>query len=305
MGQQVNIIKPDPNLAIIVDKLKIIYDEGSFEELLVLEEFSYNFAKNKIYFIIGNSGSGKTTLVTHFNGLLKSKHGNLMIGDNPIYGKKKKIKDFKKLRKEVGMVFQFPEYQLFKSTIAKDIMLGPLNLGVKKEEAVKRAKKYLNQMGLGDEYLLRSPFGLSGGQKRRVAIAGILAIEPNILIFDEPTAGLDPSGEKETLKIIKDLKQQGKTIFVITHQMDQVLEIGDEVVVLDNKKVVANGDPYSIFTNKELLNSTTLDLPKVIRVINGLCKKDQRFEKLYELKPRNVTELASGINKILDGVKHG
>lgn len=298
-------IKTDPNLAIIVDKLKIIYDEKSPDELLVLDEFSYNFERNKIYFVIGNSGSGKTTLVTHFNGLLKSKHGNLMIGNNPIYGYKKKIKNFKKLRKEVGMVFQFPEYQLFKSTIAKDIMLGPLNLGVRKEEASFRAKKYLNQMGLGDEFLLRSPFGLSGGQKRRVAIAGILAIEPNILIFDEPTAGLDPSGERETLRIIKTLKQQNKTIFVITHQMDQVLEIGDNVIVLDNKKIVASGSPYDIFTNKELLSSTTLDLPKVINIVNELCKKDKRFEKLFEYKPRTVEELANGINKILDGVKHG
>ena len=244
-------------------------------------------------------------MVTHFNGLLKSKYGNLMIGPNPIYGYKKKIKNFKKLRKEVGMVFQFPEYQLFKSSVVKDVMLGPVNLGVKKEEAVKRAKKYLNQLGLSDEYLLRSPFGLSGGQKRRVAIAGILAIEPNILIFDEPTAGLDPSGEKEMLKIINDLKKQGKTIFVITHQMDQVLEVGDEVIVLDNKKIVASGSPYSIFTNKELLASTTLDVPKVIRVINELSQKDERFNKLYEWQPRNVEELANGINKILSGVKHG
>jgi energy-coupling factor transport system ATP-binding protein len=303
MKTQVNITA-DPNLAIIVDKLKIIYDEKTFDELLVLDEFSYNFAKNKIYFIIGNSGSGKTTLVTHFNGLLKSKYGNLMIGSNPIYGYKKKIKNFKKLRKEVGMVFQFPEYQLFKSTIAKDVMLGPLNLGIKKEEATKRAKKYLNQLGLGDEFLLRSPFGLSGGQKRRVAIAGILAIEPNILIFDEPTAGLDPSGEREMLKIINDLKQQGKTIFVITHQMDQVLEVGDEVIVLDNKKIVAHGSPYNIFTNEQLLSSTTLDVPKVIRVINDLVKKDARFKSLYDLQPRNVNELAAGINKIL-GAKHG
>jgi energy-coupling factor transport system ATP-binding protein len=304
MRPEINI-KPNPNLAIIIDKLKIIYDENSFDELLVLDEFSYNFAKNKIYFIIGNSGSGKTTLVTHFNGLLKSKHGNLMIGSNPIYGHKRKIKNFKNLRREVGMVFQFPEYQLFKSTIAKDVMLGPLNLGVKKEEAIIRAKKYLNQMGLNDEFLLRSPFGLSGGQKRRVAIAGILAIEPNILIFDEPTAGLDPSGERETLNIIKDLKKQGKTIFVITHQMDQVLEIGDEVIVLDNKKIVASGTPYEIFTNQQLLSSTTLDIPKVIKVINELAKKNENFKKLYDFQPRNVEQLASEINKILDGVKHG
>jgi energy-coupling factor transport system ATP-binding protein len=294
-------INVDPSAAIIVDKLKIIYDEKTFDELLVLDEFSYKFTKNKIHFIIGNSGSGKTTLVTHFNGLLKSKYGNLMVGPMPIYGKNKKIKNYKKLRKEVGMTFQFPEYQLFKNTVAKDIMLGPLNLGVEKEDASKRAKKYLNQMGLGDEYLLRSPFGLSGGQKRRVAIAGILAIEPNILIFDEPTAGLDPAGEKEMLKIISDLKQQGKTIFVVTHQMDQVLEIGDEIIVLDNKKIVASGNPYDVFTNKEILSTTTLDLPKVIRVINELVARDQKFEQLYKLQPRNVEELAKGISDLIGG----
>ncbi|MDR3330220.1 MAG: ATP-binding cassette domain-containing protein [Mycoplasmataceae bacterium] len=281
--------------AITTNNLKIVFDEKTKHPLTVLEDFSYQFQKNKIYFIVGNSGSGKTTLISHFNGLLKSKYGDITVGDINILGKKKKIKHFKLLRKTCGMVFQFPEYQLFKDTVEKDIIFGPINLDEKKEIAKDKAKKYLNMVGLDDSFLQRSPFDLSGGQKRRVAIAGILAIEPEIIVFDEPTAGLDPAGEKEMMQIITNLRNQGKTIIVITHVMDQVLALGDEVIVLDNKRMVAHGTPYEIFTNYELLSKTTLDLPRVIKVINSLATKDKRFLKIYDAKPRNVVELAAQI----------
>jgi energy-coupling factor transport system ATP-binding protein len=302
MRHQVNNF--DPRYAITVDNLKIVYDEKTHDETVLLEDFSYRFEKNKIYFIIGNSGSGKTSLVSHFNGLLKSHYGNLQIGEIPILAKKRKIKHFKKLRKTVGMVFQFPEYQLFKDTVEKDIIFGPVNLGESKKIARIKAEKYLNKMGLTSNYLQRSPFGLSGGQKRRVAIAGILAIEPDILVFDEPTAGLDPAGEKEMLQIIQDLKNDGKTVFVITHVMDQVLALGDDVIVLDNKQIKAHGTPYDIFTNTKLLASTTLDVPKVINVINKLIKRDSKFKVLLDVKPKNVEELAKAITNIVKGAKH-
>jgi len=281
-----------------IEHLKIVFEEYTENETLVLQDFSYKFKKNKIYFIIGNSGAGKTTLVTTFNGLLKSKYGKIRVGTNIIDSKKRKIKNFKQLRKTVGMVFQFPEYQLFKDTVQKDIMFGPVNLGVDKKHAQQLASKYLNEMGLDDSFLQRSPFGLSGGQKRRVAIAGILAIEPDVLVFDEPTAGLDPAGEIEMINIIKNLKKQGRTIFVITHVMDQVLEIGDEVLVLGDHKILKSGTPYEIFTDKDLLNSTSLNLPQVIEVIQQLVNKDKRYQKLYEYEPRNVNELAIAIKKI-------
>jgi energy-coupling factor transport system ATP-binding protein len=295
----------DPKYAITVDNLKIVFDEKTTEETLLLDNFSYKFEKNKIYFIIGNSGSGKTSLVSHFNGLLKSRYGNLQVGEIPILARKRRIKQFKKLRKTVGMVFQFPEYQLFKDTVEKDIIFGPVNLGEPKKNARVKAEKYLNKMGLTSDFLQRSPFGLSGGQKRRVAIAGILAIEPDILVFDEPTAGLDPAGEKEMLKIIQDLKHDGKTIFVITHVMDQVLALGDDVIVLDDRKIIAHGSPYDIFTNEKLLSSTTLAIPKIIDVIKKLSRLDQKYNVLFDIKPKNVDELADAITKIIKGENHG
>jgi energy-coupling factor transport system ATP-binding protein len=301
---QHQVVNYDSKYAITVDNLKIIFDEKTSEETLLLDNFSYKFEKNKIYFIIGNSGSGKTSLVSHFNGLLKSRYGNLQIGEIPILAKKRKIKQFKKLRKTVGMVFQFPEYQLFKDTVEKDIIFGPVNLGEPKKNARVKAEKYLNKMGLTSDFLQRSPFGLSGGQKRRVAIAGILAIEPDILVFDEPTAGLDPAGEKEMLKIIQDLKHDGKTIFVITHVMDQVLALGDDVIVLDNKEIAAHGSPYEIFTNEKLLSSTTLAIPKIIDVIKKLAKLDSKYNVLFDIKPKNVDELANAITKIIRGENH-
>ncbi|MDR0674695.1 MAG: ATP-binding cassette domain-containing protein [Mycoplasmataceae bacterium] len=290
--------------AITVKDLKIIFNEKTEEELIVLDNFNYQFKKNKIYFIVGNSGSGKTSLISHFNGLLKSKYGDLTIGNENILGSKRKIHHFKALRKTCGMVFQFPEYQLFKDTIEKDIIFGPINLGENKNKAKLKAKKYLNVMGLDDSFLQRSPFELSGGQKRRVAIAGILAIEPEILVFDEPTAGLDPAGEKEMLDIIQQANHDGKTIIIITHVMDQVLALGDEVLVLNDKKLEAAGTPYDVFTNKALLEKTTLDLPKVITVIEKLVQKDQRFEELYQIKPRNVDDLAKAIQTIITKSKY-
>ncbi|MDR3257790.1 MAG: ATP-binding cassette domain-containing protein [Mycoplasmataceae bacterium] len=299
--QIVNIKSP---YAITTSGLKIVFDEKTKHPLTVLNDFTYKFEKGKIYFIIGNSGSGKTTLISHFNGLLKSKYGDITVGDLNIFGAKKRIRHFKLLRKTCGMVFQFPEYQLFKDTVEKDIIFGPVNLGEKKDVAKTKALKYLKMVGLDESFLQRSPFDLSGGQKRRVAIAGILAIEPEIIVFDEPTAGLDPAGEKEMMQIITNLNKEGKTIVIITHVMDQVLALGDEVIVLDNKSMVANGAPYEIFTNYELISQTTLDLPRVIKVISALAAKDKRFLKLYDSKPRNVEELSSQIIAITKG-KHG
>ena len=203
------------------------------------------------------------------------------------------------------MVFQFPEYQLFKDTIEKDIMFGPIALGIKKDEAKKRAKFYLNKLDMGDEYLPRNPFGLSGGQKRRVAIAGILAIETDILIFDEPTAGLDPVGEQETMKMIKEIQETGKTIFVITHTMDHVLEIADEVIVLNDGEIIKHGDPYSIFLDESIVKSTSIDTPKVIKTIKKLIDKDKRFEKLIDYKPKTTEELNNAIVDLIKQIKKG
>lgn len=372
------------NIILEVRNLTCKFNENHENEIIAINNFSFNFEENKIYFIIGNSGSGKSTLVTHFNGLLKSKNGDIRIDDFWIYGKKKKIKDTKKLRRLISMVFQFPEYQLFKTSIEKDISFGPISLKIPKiktkEINLKNlkenllankiseicsklevnfdskindfdtficennlsfkykiysekdfgkvriinsanktiwsdkiffktmtngdyvheiSKKYLNRMGLDDSYLERSPFGLSGGQKRRVAIAGILAIEPKVLIFDEPTAGLDPKGEQEMMEIILDAKKHGQTVIVITHTMDQVLEVADHVVVMDDGKILMHGSPYEIFCNKQLYEKSKMEKPKVIDLIDNLVAKDKKFKILYEKQPKNIDELSDEIKKIV------
>lgn len=294
------IVNPNLNTnnAIKCENLKIIFGKKKKSHILI-ENFNYQFEQGKIYFIIGNSGVGKTTLISHFNGLIKSKYGNIYVKDQAILGSKRKIRNYKKIRKNLSIVFQFPEYQLFKETVEKDIAFGPINFGISKDEAYKLAKKYLNQMGLNDTYLNASPFELSGGEKRRVAIAGILAIEPNIIIFDEPTAGLDPIGEKQMLKTITDLKKQGKTVIVVTHNMDNVLEYGDEVILLHNKKILTSGKPYDVYLNDSVIKQTKICLPKVIDTIKKLEAQNPKFKKLYELKPLNIDSLAKDIASIL------
>lgn len=282
-----------------VTNLKCVFDENTPDAFKALDDINFTFKKNKVYAIIGDSGSGKSTLVTHFNGLLVPKYGNIWVRNIYVGGKRGKIKEFKKLRKTISMVFQFPEYQLFKDTVLKDIAFGPIALGSTKQKGYQLAEKYLKIMGLDPSFLEKSPFELSGGQKRRVAIAGILAIESEMIIFDEPTAGLDPDGEREMMKIILDAKKADKTLFVITHQMEKVLEIADEILMLAEGKVLDHGTPYEIFTNKELLSKTSIKPPPVIKVINQLSQTNERFQKLYELQPKTVNELAEGILKIL------
>lgn len=282
-----------------VTNLKCVFDENTPDAFKALDDINFTFKKNKVYAIIGDSGSGKSTLVTHFNGLLVPKYGNIWVRNIYVGGKRGKIKEFKKLRKTISMVFQFPEYQLFKDTVLKDIAFGPIALGSTKQKGYQLAEKYLKIMGLDPSFLEKSPFELSGGQKRRVAIAGILAIESEMIIFDEPTAGLDPDGEREMMKIILDAKKADKTLFVITHQMEKVLEIADEILMLAEGKVLDHGTPYEIFTNKELLSKTSIKPPPVIKVINQLSQADERFQKLYELQPKTVNELAEGILEIL------
>lgn len=295
--------KINPNLntdnVITINHFNVVFNPKTKSEYVLLKDINFQFKENKIYFIIGESGSGKTTLISHLNGVMKSKFGDIFVKEYAILGKKRKIKKIKKLRKVISMVLQFPEYQLFKETVEKDIMFGPVNLGVDKKTAQKKAKFYLNKMGLDDSYLQKSPFALSGGQKRRVAIAGILAIEPDILIFDEPTAGLDPNGEKEMLNIITELKKNGKTVIVVSHKMDHALAIGDEIIVLKDNKIFAYGKPYDIFTNPKIINSSSrLLVPKVINVINKLVEINPKFNILFKKQPKNVNELAKKLVQI-------
>lgn len=292
------ISHPNTQSIITTENLSIIFNEKA-DKTVVLENFNFSFEKGKIYAIIGNSGSGKTSLITHLNGLLKSKHGDILVDKYPILGKQIFVHKVKKIRKFCGLVTQFPEYQLFRDTIEKDIIFGPMNFGLKKKAAKNVARKYISLVGLDQSFLPRSPFALSGGQKRRVAIAGVLSIEPNVIMFDEPTAGLDPSGEQEMVSIMQNLKKEGKTIILVTHVMDHVLELADEVIVLHNKGVLLHGSTYDVFTNQNVLKTTTIAAPNVIRTIELLAEQDERFKKLWKTQPKTVEMLGTHINKIL------
>jgi len=278
-------------------EVSYIYSPKTPYQYQALTDITLTLPDQKIIAIIGETGSGKSTLVQHINGLLIPTKGEVLIDDFLIKAKKKKIKNIKGIRKQVGLVFQFPEYQLFEETIEKDIMFGPVNFGEKKAKAKEIAKKYLKMVGLDESYLNRSPFDLSGGQKRRVAIAGILALEGKTLILDEPTAGLDPDGEKELLKLFASLNlNENKTIILVTHNMNHVLEIADEVVVLHETKILTQGDPVSIFKNQGLIARTGIEPPKIYDFIYHLTAAG--FDT-SEINARSTEELIDQLATIL------
>lgn len=284
------------NNVITCDNLTIFVGTKENKTILI-ENFNYAFEKSKVYAIVGNSGVGKSTLVNHLNGLKRSKVGYIFVKDNLIDGSKRKFRNYKEIRKDVGLVFQFPESQLFKDTVEKDIMYGPINYYVNKDKAKELASKYMYLVGLNTNLLKVNPFELSNGQKRLVAIAGILSIESDVIIFDEPSAGLDPSGQKTINKIISLLKKEGKTVIIITHNMDNVLAIADEVLVLHNNKLYAHGKPYDIFTNQQLIKETNLAVPNIINVINLLITKKKVYSYLLVDQPKNIQDLALSLKK--------
>lgn len=262
-----------------------------------LKDITVEIVEHKIIAIIGETGSGKSTMIQHINGLLVPMTGSVVINDFIIKSNQKKIRDIKKIRKQIGLVFQFPEYQLFEETIERDIMFGPVNFGEKKDKAQILAKKYINLVGLDETYLSRSPFDLSGGQKRRVAIAGILALQGHTLILDEPTAGLDPDGEKELIKLFYDLNhKEGKTIILVTHNMNHVLMVADEVIVLHNTQIYKKADPITIFRDKKLIIETGIEPPKIY---SFLYKLEAAGFDTSVITARSNEELIEQLSKIL------
>ncbi|MDR0341444.1 MAG: ATP-binding cassette domain-containing protein [Mycoplasmataceae bacterium] len=283
-----------------IKNLSVVFENEDGTKNVVLENINYAFKKNKLTYILGKSGSGKTVLISHLNGLIKSKKGNIDIDDFKILENSKKIKDIKTLRKKIGAVFQFAEYQLFNDTILKELIFGPKNLGIKKDVAIEKAKKIITEVGLNETYLERAPSDLSGGQKRRVAIASILTSSPEIILFDEPCAGLDPQGEIEIYKIIMDFKNSGKTPIIITQDMDHVLEYGDEVIVLADNKIIAQGTPKQIFRDcYDIIKKNNLEIPKIYKLINELIDQNSIFEKLYDYDIRSTKQLAEAIKEVL------
>ena len=227
--------------------------------------------KGEFLGVIGHTGSGKSTLIQHLNGLLQPTSGTIYLGGRDIWAEPKKIRD---VRFRVGLVFQYPEYQLFEETVYKDIAFGPKNMGLDEKEVDRRVRSALAFAGLGEELLDKSPFDLSGGQKRRVAIAGVIAMEPEVLILDEPSAGLDPAGRKSLLGNIRAYhRQTGATVVMVSHSMDEVAENVDRIVVLANAGVVMSGTPHEVFSRAQELIDVGLNVPQVTQVAMALRER--------------------------------
>lgn len=284
-------------MSIKFEKVGYTYSPKTPYQYEALKDITVDIDEHKIVAIIGETGSGKSTLVQHINGLLIPMTGTVAINDFVIKANQKKIRDIKKIRKQIGLVFQFPEYQLFEETIERDIMFGPVNFGEKKDVARDLAKEYIKVVGLDESYLPRSPFDLSGGQKRRVAIAGILALQGHTLILDEPTAGLDPDGEKELIKLFYDLnRKENKTIVLVTHNMNHVLMVADEVIVLHNTKIYKKADPITIFRDQKLITETGIEPPKVY---SFLYKLEAAGLDTSKITARSTGELIEQLGQIL------
>lgn len=244
-----------------------VYSAGTPYEYRALDHVDLEISEGKMTAIVGKTGSGKSTLVQHLNALLLPTEGTVYIMDRTISAKEKP-KKLKSLRGDVGLVFQFPEYQLFEETVLRDTAFGPKNFGCTAEEAANRARQALTLTGIGPEFYERSPLELSGGQKRRVAIAGILAMDPKILVLDEPTAGLDPAGTASMMKLFSDLnKKMNKTILIVTHDMEQVYRYCDEVVVVENGRIREKETTAEFFRDARRCNEMGMLPPSLIRFI--------------------------------------
>jgi|SRR5699024_9826288 len=282
---------------IVFNNVDHIYNAGSPFAVSALKNVNLSIPKGKITAIIGHTGSGKSTLIQHLNVLLRPTHGTVKINDVEITADSKN-KNLKALRKQVSVVFQFPESQLFEETVLKDVMFGPLNFGVSEEEAERIAREKLSLVGLPENLYDRSPFDLSGGQMRRVAIAGVLALEPSVLVLDEPTAGLDPAGQKYMLEMFVNLhRQQNLTLVLVTHQMEDVALYADNVIVMENGTVVKTGEPLEIFKDEDKLETLQLSLPHSLQFFKDI---DTQLETTYikETQPITVDQLADEIVKI-------
>ena len=285
--------------------VSFVYNKKDPNRYDAINDINFNIEENDFVALVGKTGSGKSTLVQTLNGLLLPSKGYTKVKDFIVTGdkevikilvkekkyKKKELKNFSKLRKEVGMVFQFPEYQLFSETVLKDVMFGPKNFGFSEKEAEERAKECLTKVGLDESYYSRSPFELSGGEKRRVAIAGIIASNPSILVLDEPTVGLDPNGRKEILNLVKKIHEEGTTIIIVTHDMETVMNYANKVIVLKDSKYLGMMKPSELF-NKDDIESFSLEVPPFYK-FKRLLK-----EKGYKKNIKEANDLASLIDVI-------
>ena len=265
-----------------VQNLNYIYSAGTPFEHKALDNVSFTVHQGEFIGIIGHAGSGKSTLMQQMNGLLKPTSGTILLDGKDIWSDKKLTRQ---ARFRVGLVFQYPEYQLFEETVYKDIAFGPKNMGLKEEEIDRRVREAAAIVGLTEQQLCVSPFDLSGGQKRRVAIAGVLAMEPEVLILDEPTAGLDPRGREGILKNIEDYRRtHNATIMMVSHSMDDVARLTDRLLVMNGSRLAMDGTPAEIFTHAEELVDMGLSIPQVTRVFLELKKLGLDVEPVYTME---------------------
>lgn len=281
-------------MAIKIEHLSYVYLKKTPNEVEALHDVSLEIPENKITAIVGHTGSGKSTLIQTLNGLIIPTSGKITYKDFVISSDIKKLKKIKELRKHISIVFQFPEYQLFEETVEKDVAFGLKNYGYKEEDAISKAHEALKLVGLDESFYKRSPFELSGGEKRRVAIAGIIAIDPEVLILDEPTAGLDPLGSKIILDLIVNLNKNGKTIIIVTHDMGIVLNHADHVIVINEGNIAFEGSPSTLFSGD--VSNYSIDIPPLF----SFCKLLESHNVNIDInKIRTVDDLFIQLKKIL------
>ena len=283
---------------IIFSHLNYVYSSNTPLAFSALKDINLEIKDDSFTMIVGHTGSGKSTLVQQINALLTPTSGSVNVNGIEVNKEVKKLKNIKELRKTVGLVFQFPEYQLFEETILKDVSFGPKNFDYSDEESEKLAREALTLVGIDESLFDKSPFELSGGQKRRVAIAGIITLKPKVLILDEPTAGLDPQGSRDMMELFKKIHQMGTTIIMITHDMDNVLRYASDVLVMVKGEVVKASKPYELFMDEHVFSRLSIEEPLVIKTAKELNKSKKYHIPLDKVK--DITSLVELIAKEKD-----
>lgn len=272
------------------ENLTHIYNKGTPFQMAAIDNVNIEIEKGELVGIIGHTGSGKSTLIQHLNGLLKPESGKIYLDGEDIWADKSKIRN---VRFKVGLCFQYPEYQLFEETVYKDIAFGPTNMGLSEAEIDKRVREAANFVGLKSEYLEKSPFDLSGGEKRRAAIAGVMAMQPEVLIMDEPTAGLDPKGRDRILSMLKEYREEtGSTVLLVSHSMEDVAKLATKVLVMNDSHAVMYGDVAEVYSRGEELSNMGLNVPQITRVFMGLKAKGFNVNE-------GIYTVEQGLNEII------
>ena len=272
------------------ENLTHIYNKGTPFQMAAIDNVNIEIEKGELVGIIGHTGSGKSTLIQHLNGLLKPESGKIYLDGEDIWADKSKIRN---VRFKVGLCFQYPEYQLFEETVYKDIAFGPTNMGLSEAEIDKRVRDAANFVGLKSEYLEKSPFDLSGGEKRRAAIAGVMAMQPEVLIMDEPTAGLDPKGRDRILSMLKEYREEtGSTVLLVSHSMEDVAKLATKVLVMNDSHAVMYGSVSEVYSRGEELSEMGLNVPQITRVFMGLKAKGFNVNE-------GIYTVEQGLNEII------